>query len=450
MKLSFVKKKLTDVVVLVLLGLALLASVVVTQHGHCGHHLCAGPGRTRRVPVAVALLKGIAVAVALLADTVLFAIVFSRLPGAKLTWRQVRSGALLAAVGFELLKLVGTFLIGRVTQNPLYATFGVVVGLLVWMNFVARLTVFAAAWTATQPYSLEPADLGEAGAGRSTGLAAGHRAAHPGRAGRLRAGAGGPAGDPVCRRPAQAGRLAPDCSRRDGRGGVAAWRCGRAAAAIDGLAPQCLTAGPLSERAGARAADRGPAPSQQQHPRPQQAQRAGEGQGDPRVPRQRRGASDDRGGVLARRDDALRQGLGLRGGCAGGFSEPTALTASACAKPQSSSFADSSQPGPLVCMTTAISRRSPRLRGTDERPLRLGRPTGLDADRAAVVEDQLVLRVDLEDPALLALLGHLAGELRLDRRGVGRKSGPLQRGARDQGVRSYDVVSWCGRRARSG
>jgi hypothetical protein len=36
---------------------------------------------------------------------------------------------------------------------------------------VARLTVLAAAWTATQPYSLEPADLGEAGAGRSTGLA---------------------------------------------------------------------------------------------------------------------------------------------------------------------------------------------------------------------------------------------------------------------------------------
>ena len=109
----------------------------------------------------------------------LFAIVFSRLSGAKLTWRQVRSGALLAAVGFEVLKLLGTFLIGRVTQNPLYATFGVVVGLLVWMNFVARLTIFAAAWTATQPYSLEPADLGEAGAGRSTGLAPGHRAGRP-------------------------------------------------------------------------------------------------------------------------------------------------------------------------------------------------------------------------------------------------------------------------------
>jgi len=170
-KLSFVKKKLSDAVVLVLLGLALLGSVVVTSLATAATTFALDQAGLDESPVAVALLKAIAVAVALLADTVLFAIVFSRLPGAKLTWRQVRSGAVLAAVGFEVLKLLGTFLIGRVTQNPLYATFGVVVGLLVWMNFVARLTIFAAAWTATQPYSLEPADLGEAGAGRSTGLA---------------------------------------------------------------------------------------------------------------------------------------------------------------------------------------------------------------------------------------------------------------------------------------
>ena len=61
--------------------------------------------------VAVVLLKVLSVALALLADTVLFAILLSRLSGAHLPWRQVRSGALLGAVGFELLKLVGTFLI---------------------------------------------------------------------------------------------------------------------------------------------------------------------------------------------------------------------------------------------------------------------------------------------------------------------------------------------------
>jgi membrane protein len=102
-----------------------------------------------KTTAAIALLKVLSVALAIVADTVLFAIVLSRLSGAKLHWRQVRSGALLGAIGFEVLKLVGTFLIARTTANPVYATFGVVVGLLVWMNFVARLTVFAAAWTAT-------------------------------------------------------------------------------------------------------------------------------------------------------------------------------------------------------------------------------------------------------------------------------------------------------------
>ncbi len=165
----------------------------------------------------------------------LFAIVFSRLPGAKLTWRQVRSGALLAAVGFELLKLVGTFLIGRVTQNPLYATFGVVVGLLVWMNFVARLTIFAAAWTATQPYSLEPADLGEAGAGRSTGLALATEPLTPVAPGDFEPVPVGAPGTRVSAEPAEAGRLAPGGARRDGRG-----RCGGLA---DALAPQCRLMG---------------------------------------------------------------------------------------------------------------------------------------------------------------------------------------------------------------
>ena len=89
-----------------------------------------------------------------------------------------------------------------------------------------------------------------------------------------------------------------------------------------------------------------------------------------------------------------------------------------------------------------MSLRSPRSAAPTNVPLRLGRPAGLDADRAAVVEDQLVLRVDLEGPALLVLLGHLAGELRLDRRRVGLEVGSLQRGARDQGevVRRGELV----------
>jgi membrane protein len=164
--MSFVKKKLTDVVVLVLLGLSLLGSLAVTSMATAATTFVLDHVGLDEKPVAIGLLKVVSVLFALAADTVLFAIVFSRLSGANLPWRQVRSGALLAAVGFEVLKLLGTFLIARTTQNPLYATFGVVVGLLVWMNFVARLTILAAAWTATEavvpvaPADFEPAPVG--------------------------------------------------------------------------------------------------------------------------------------------------------------------------------------------------------------------------------------------------------------------------------------------------
>jgi membrane protein len=146
---GFLKKKATDVIVLALLGASLIASLAVTSMATAATTFVLDHVGLDKTTAAIALLKVLSVALAIVADTVLFAIVLSRLSGARLGWRRVRSGAVLGAIGFEVLKLVGTFLIARTTSNPVYATFGVVVGLLVWMNFVARLTVFAAAWTAT-------------------------------------------------------------------------------------------------------------------------------------------------------------------------------------------------------------------------------------------------------------------------------------------------------------
>ena len=172
LEISLLKKKLVDILVMVLLGLSLLLSLVVSSLATTATTYVLDLVGLDESFVAAALLKVLSVALAVLVDVVIFAILLSRLSGARLPWRQVRSGAVLAAVGFEVLKLLGTFLIGRTTANPLYATFGVVVGLLVWINLVSKLTIFVGAWTATQPYSLEPASLGETGAGRSTGLAA--------------------------------------------------------------------------------------------------------------------------------------------------------------------------------------------------------------------------------------------------------------------------------------
>ena len=120
-----------------------------------------------------------------------------------------------------MLKLLGTFLIGRTTQNPLYATFGVVVGLLVWINFVARLSIFAAAWTATQPYSLRAGRPRlRTGAGRSTGLAAATEPVPRSRPGDYEP---VPVGSPVAAGSSRRTVTVRRRGRRCGRGG----RCGR-------------------------------------------------------------------------------------------------------------------------------------------------------------------------------------------------------------------------------
>jgi membrane protein len=171
LRMGLVAKKLWDVVVLAMLGLSLLASVVVSSLATAATTFALDAVGLDQSTAATAVLKVLSVALAVLVDVVVFSILLSRLSGAGLPWRRVRSGALLAAVGFELLKLLGTFLIGRTTENPLYATFGVVVGLLVWINFASKLLVYTAAWTATEPYSLQPVPAGQSGAGRSTGIA---------------------------------------------------------------------------------------------------------------------------------------------------------------------------------------------------------------------------------------------------------------------------------------
>jgi membrane protein len=151
-RLPLVRKKTVDALVLIMLGGALLASVAVSSLATDATQAALGHVGLDGSFTASAVLKVVAVLVALLVDMTMLAILFTRLPGADVSWHQVRSGALLGAVGFEGLKLVGTYLIARTTSNPLYATFGVLVGLLVWINLVSRVLTYAASWTATQAY----------------------------------------------------------------------------------------------------------------------------------------------------------------------------------------------------------------------------------------------------------------------------------------------------------
>ncbi len=146
---NVIVRKVWDVAVLAAVGLCLVASVAASAlavSATKGVLASAGLSDSTAGQIATRLL---AIAVAMIFDTAMFAFVFARLSGSDVPWQRLLPGAVFAAACFEALKLIGVYLVARTTHNPIYASFAVMVGLLVWINLVARLAFLTAAWTAT-------------------------------------------------------------------------------------------------------------------------------------------------------------------------------------------------------------------------------------------------------------------------------------------------------------
>ncbi|WP_329313428.1 YihY/virulence factor BrkB family protein [Streptomyces sp. NBC_01262] len=145
-----VKRKLADAGVLIGLGgVALLSAgcsafataAVGRAADHIGlaHH---GPGRF--------LLTVAGFCIAVLVNLVIMAYMLTWLPRVTPERRAVLVAGLIGAVGFELLKALLSGYMQGVATRSLYGAFGVPIALLLWMNFIAKLLLYCAAWTATQ------------------------------------------------------------------------------------------------------------------------------------------------------------------------------------------------------------------------------------------------------------------------------------------------------------
>ncbi|TCJ32771.1 YihY/virulence factor BrkB family protein [Parafrankia sp. BMG5.11] len=149
---NFIVQRLRDIAILTGLGLTLLASLVVTSLATSATGVFlrwVGLEGSTAAAWATGLL---ALVVALAIDAAVFVYIFWRLPERTNRQRVLRAAAL-GAVGIELLKLLGTWLVGQTTSNPVYGIFAVMVGLLIWINIVMRWMLFVAAWAVTAPYA---------------------------------------------------------------------------------------------------------------------------------------------------------------------------------------------------------------------------------------------------------------------------------------------------------
>ena len=146
---NFVKAKVGDLLVLLGLGLGIVLSLALTSGGTAATNAIVDALGIDGIPGMGLLVGAVAIALALAADTLLFMWLFVRLPRRPVRYKTVLRGALIAAVGYELLKVVGTTYIASVSSNPTYGPFAAAVGLLVWIDLVSRFLLLTAAWTAT-------------------------------------------------------------------------------------------------------------------------------------------------------------------------------------------------------------------------------------------------------------------------------------------------------------
>lgn len=147
---NFFVKKFWDAVVLVSLGLTLLVSVALSGSATSATHVVLTKLDLLHVTGADLVVRLLSLTVALGTDMVIFYVMFSRLSGTMATWHELVRGTIFGAVGLEVLKLAGTYLVGHTTRNPIYASFAVTIGLLVWINLASRFILYVAAWTATR------------------------------------------------------------------------------------------------------------------------------------------------------------------------------------------------------------------------------------------------------------------------------------------------------------
>ncbi|MDN5745625.1 MAG: YihY/virulence factor BrkB family protein [Nocardioidaceae bacterium] len=92
-------------------------------------------------------LVGVAVGVA--ASTLLFFLLFRLLAQPPLPGRALWSGALLGAIGFEVLKQLSSLLLASTKGQPAFQAFGISLILVVWINYFSRVVLYAAAWAHT-------------------------------------------------------------------------------------------------------------------------------------------------------------------------------------------------------------------------------------------------------------------------------------------------------------
>ncbi|WP_309074637.1 YihY/virulence factor BrkB family protein [Paenarthrobacter sp.] len=140
-------QKLIDAGTLLLLGVILVISAGVSLvFGTAAGWLIALLKLDEGVAEPVAAT--VKIVVPLLLNCATAAVLFRIAGGLKLGRRSFLEGVVLAGVGTTVLQFFSTELLARSGNNPVLASFAIIIGLLIWFNLVSQVYLVSASWSA--------------------------------------------------------------------------------------------------------------------------------------------------------------------------------------------------------------------------------------------------------------------------------------------------------------
>ena len=95
------------------------------------------------------------IVVPLLLNCATAAVLFRIAGGLKLRRRAFLEGVVLAGVGTTVLQFFSTELLARSGNNPVLASFAIIIGLLIWFNLVSQVYLVSASWSAIREADTE-------------------------------------------------------------------------------------------------------------------------------------------------------------------------------------------------------------------------------------------------------------------------------------------------------
>jgi membrane protein len=152
---GFVRTKLSDLLALIATFVAIVVTIGLTA--------LADPDLMRKVlgwlgiddfAAFGGMLRIASLLVSLGVSWLLFSWMIARLPRERISFHSSMRAGAIAAVGFEVFKQVASIYLRSVVTGPAGATFGPVLGLMVFAYITARLVLFATAWAAVAAENL--------------------------------------------------------------------------------------------------------------------------------------------------------------------------------------------------------------------------------------------------------------------------------------------------------